>query len=58
MRVFPQAVVVLTVRDPESWFKSWHDSIAQSLEIIQHPVYKHVLGHDEKVSGEINLNAS
>ena len=49
MRVFPQAIFVLTVRDPESWFKSWRDSIAQSLQLIQHPLYKHVLDLDKKV---------
>ena len=41
MRVFPQSNVVLTVRDTESWFKSLqHDSLAQSLQLIPHPVYK------------------
>jgi hypothetical protein len=35
--------VVLTVRNTESWFKSWHDSLAQSLQLIHHPVYKQLM---------------
>ena len=49
MEAFPKAKVILTVRDTDSWFKSWHNSIAKSLRLIENPFYKHFLKLDEKV---------
>lgn len=50
IRVFPQAIVVLTVRDPDTWYKSWHASIADSLKLIENPFYKRFLDLDSRVT--------
>ena len=49
IRVFPQAIVVFTQRDPDSWFKSWHSSIADSLRLIDSRIYRRFLDLDERV---------
>lgn len=49
LRVFPKAKVLLTIRSPESWFKSWHSSIAVSLEVVEKMPYKWLVKHDQKV---------
>ena len=35
MAVFPNAKVILTLREPKSWYKSWHNSIALQLEELK-----------------------
>ena len=50
MEVFPKAKFILTKRDLDSWFKSWHNSIARSLHLIENPIYQHFLNVDQKVS--------
>ncbi len=50
MRVFPNAKIILTLRDPLLWYKSWHNSIAISLDIVTKAPYKWFVKHDPKVN--------
>jgi hypothetical protein len=49
MRVFPNAKIILTLRDPDSWYHSWHNTIALSLQLVENIPYKWFIHHDEKV---------
>ena len=50
LRVFPHSKVILTLRDPKSWYMSWHNSIAKTLELIESAPYKWFLDLDKKVT--------
>ena len=50
VRVFPHSKVILTQRDPQSWYMSWHNSIAKTLELIESAPYKWFLDLDKKVT--------
>ena len=56
IRVFPQAKVVMTTRDPLTWYDSWHNSIAKSLDLIQNPFYKRFLKVDAKVTPDLGVS--
>ena len=49
-RIFPNAKFILTVRNPESMFESWHKSIGESLRILNHPFYRWFLNQNQLVS--------
>ena len=50
LRVFPHSKVILTLRDPKSWYMSWHNSIAKTLELIESAPYKWFVESDKKVT--------
>ena len=49
-RIFPKAKFILTVRNADSMFESWHKTIGESLRILNHPIYRWFLHENQLVS--------
>ena len=49
-RIFPEAKFILTVRNADSMFESWHKTIGESLRILNHPIYRWFLHENQLVS--------
>ena len=56
-RIYPNAKFVLTVRNADSMFESWHKTIGESLRILQHPIYRWFLHENPLVSNSIAFSA-
>ena len=52
-RIFPEAKFILTVRNADSMFESWHKTIGESLRILNHPIYRWFLRENPLVGIEI-----
>lgn len=49
-RIYPDAKFILTVRDAEDMFESWHKTIGESLRVLHHPIYRWFLNQNHSVS--------